>query len=106
MKVKALKDLNLGGTGIVAVTYKKGDIFDIPDTQPIGGKIVFYTEMGTSKKLPLILGEDVLIVVENPTGDVKQIYDKDIQKAKIGSYMFVGGTLLLTYLVFKIIKSK
>lgn len=118
MKVRALKDLNLGGTGIVAVTFKKGDIFDIDDNQPegfvIGSKgVVYYTQtgmigapVGTLKKLPLVLGQDVEIFTDNTGTNTKPIYDSDIKKEKMGSYMFVGGILLLTYIVYKIIKTK
>lgn len=97
MKVIALKDLNLGGTGIVAVTKKKGEVFEIPDTQPFGGKIVFYNELGTGKKLPLTLGTDINIVE-----DVK---NEDLKAKKQGTLIFLGGALLLTYLIYKIIKS-
>lgn len=115
MKVRALKDLNLGGTGIVADTYKKGDIFDIENQGFVfGGKgVVYYTQtgligapVGTLKKLPLVLGEDVEILWDDSGTNTKPIYDSDIKKEKMGSYMFVGGILLLTYIVYKIIKTK
>lgn len=118
MKVRALKDLNLGGTGIVAVTYKKGDIFDIDDNQPagfvLGSKgVVFYTQTGmigapkgTLKQVPLVIGQDIEILTDNSGTNTKPIYDSDIKKEKMGSYMFVGGILLLTYIVYKIIKTK
>ena len=102
MKVIALKDLNLGGIGIVAVTKKKGDVFAVSDTQPVGGKILFYDELGTGKKLPLVLGTDVNII-EDDTDSVK---DEDLKRKKQGKLIFLGGALLLTYLVYKIIKSK
>jgi len=102
MKVVALKDLNLGGIGIVAVTKKKGDVFEVPDTQPVGGKILFYDEFGTGKKLPLVLGTDISIVEENKDS----VMDEDSKRKKQGKLIFLGGALLLTYLVYKIIKSK
>lgn len=102
MKVVALKDLNLGGIGIVAVTKKKGDVFELPDTQPIGSKVLFYNEFGTGKKLPLTLGTDINIVED----DTDSIKDEDSKRKQQGKFIFIGGALLLTYLVYKIIKSK
>jgi hypothetical protein len=165
MKVVALKDLNLGGIGIVAVTKKKGDVFEVPDTQPVGGKILFYNEFGTGKKLPLVLGTDISVLEENnqnplppdrkvkarllkeiqlsgisgpnkvgdiievrvPIGgnkvyvrsgstgreieltigtDVELVTDKGITKEKLGSYMFVGAIIILSYIAYKLIKEK
>jgi hypothetical protein len=171
MKVVALKDLNLGGTGIVAVTKKKGDVFELPDTQPVGGKIYFYNELGTGKKLPLVLGTDISVLEENnqnplppdrkvkarllkdfgtkgmlgtfigskgdiidvqvrdgvdgsnkvyifnvSTGkndrefiigtDVELVTDKGITKEKLGSYMFVGAIIILSFIAYKLIKEK
>ena len=100
MKVVALKDLNLGGTGIAPVTIKKGDTFIISDTQPDGGNIVFYNELGTGKKLPLVLGTDIDIIE-----DVGNLESRINTKKQYGSLMFVGGGLLLLYLVYKIVKS-
>lgn len=97
MKVVALKDLNLGGTGIVAVTKKKGEVFEISDTQPFGSKILFYTQLGTGQKLPLTLGTDINIV-EDAQND-------NLRAKKQGTFIFLGGALLLTYLIYKIIKS-
>ena len=102
MKVVALKDLNLGGIGIVAVTKKKGDVFEVSDTQPVGGKILFYDEFGTGKKLPLVLGTDVNITED----DTDSVMDEESKRKQKGKYIFIGGALLLTYLVYKIIKSK
>ena len=102
MKVVALKDLNLGGIGIVAVTKKKGDVFELPDEQPVGGKILFYNELGTGKKLPLVLGTDINIVEENKDSGM----DEESKRKQQGKYIFIGGALLLTYLIYKIIKSK
>jgi hypothetical protein len=102
MKVVALKDLNLGGTGIVAVTKKKGDIFELPDIQPVGGKVLFYNEFGTGKRLPLVLGTEINIVEENQVSAI----DEESKRKQQGKYIFLAGGLLLTYLIYKIIKSK
>ncbi len=101
MKVVALKDLNLGGIGIVAVTKKKGDVFELSDTQPVGGKILFYDELGTGKKLPLVLGTDINIV-----DDTDSIKDDDLKRKQQGKFIFLTGALMLTYLIYKIIKSE
>lgn len=105
MKVVALKDLNLGGIGIVAVTKKKGDVFELPDTQPVGGKVLFYNEFGTGKRLPLVLGTDINIV-EDSNDNKDSVKDDDLKRKQQGKLIFLTGSLMLTYLVYKIIKSE
>lgn len=105
MKVVALKDLNLGGIGIVAVTKKKGDVFELPDTQPVGGKVLFYNEFGTGKRLPLVLGTDINIV-EGSNDNKDSVKDDDLKRKQQGKLIFLTGALMLTYLVYKIIKSE
>ena len=104
MKVEALRDLNLGGIGIVAVTKKKGDVFEISDTQPIGGKVLFYDELGTGKKLPLVLGTDIKIV-EDSNDNKDSVKNEDLKRKQQGKFIFLTGALMLTYLIYKIIKS-
>lgn len=107
MKVVALKDLNLGGIGIVAVTKNKGDVFELPDEQPVGGKILFYNEFGTGKKLPLVLGIDISVVEEPLPPDKKVLVtDQGKTKDKVGSYMFVGAIVVLSYIAYKVIVKK
>ena len=98
-KVRALRDLNLGGRGIVAVTKKKGEIFYINENQPDGGKTLYYEDALWKDRVPLVLGQDIELVNDNP---IKSI----VTKEKTGSLLFYGGLLALGYIVYKVINTK
>jgi hypothetical protein len=98
-KVRALRDLNLGGRGIVAVTKKQGDIFFINDNQPLGGKTLYYKTLLHDSKVPLVLGQDIELVNDNPIESI-------VTKKQTGSLLFSGGLLALGYIVYKVINTK
>jgi hypothetical protein len=98
-KVRALRDLNLGGRGIVAVTKKQGDIFFINDNQPLGGKTLYYKTLLHDSKVPLVLGQDIELVNDNPIESI-------VTKKQTGSLLFYGGLLALGYIVYKVINTK
>ena len=64
------------------------------------GKYIYTTE---GINYELVVGKNAEIYVDK--NDNNSDSDKT-QNQKFGSYMFVGGALLLTYIVYKIIKSK
>ena len=100
-KVRALRDLNLGGRGIVAQTKKQGDIFFINDNQPLGGggKTLYYKTMLHDSEVPLVLGQDIELVNDNPIESI-------VTKKQTGSLLFYGGLLALGYIVYKIVTTK
>jgi hypothetical protein len=100
-KVRALRDLNLGGRGIVAQTKKKGDIFFINDNQPLGGggKTLYYKTMLHDSEVPLVLGQDIELVNDNPIESI-------VTNEQKGSLLFYGGLLALGYIVYKIVTTK
>ena len=100
-KVRALRDLNLGGRGIVAETKKQGDIFFINDNQPLGGggKTLYYKTLLHDSEVPLVLGQDIELVNDNPIESI-------VTKKQTGSLLFYGGLLALGYIVYKVINTK
>jgi hypothetical protein len=100
-KVRALRDLNLGGRGIVAQTKKQGDIFFINDNQPLGGggKTLYYKTLLHDSEVPLVLGQDIELVNDNPIESI-------VTKKQTGSLLFYGGLLALGYIVYKVINTK
>ena len=100
-KVRALRDLNLGGRGIVAQTKKQGDIFFINDNQPLGGggKTLYYKTLLHDSEVPLVLGQDIELVNDNPIESI-------VTKKQTGSLLFYGGLLALGYIVYKIVTTK
>jgi hypothetical protein len=100
MKVKALKDLNLGGRGIVAQTKKKGDIFEISDNQPVGGKTFYYEDAIYKDKVPLVLGQDIeLVIGDEPKKAI-------VTKEEKGGVLFYGALAVLGYIVYRVLTTK
>jgi hypothetical protein len=64
------------------------------------GKYIYTTE---GVNYELVVGKNAEIYVDK--NDNNSDSDKT-RNQQFGSYMFVGGALLLTYIVYKIIKSK
>lgn len=106
MKVKALKDLNLAGRGIATEVVKKGEIFEISDSQPIGGKTWYYESKITKEKVPLVVGQDIEYLTDNSGTNTKPIYDSDIKKEKMGRVLFFGALIVLGYIVYKVSNNK
>jgi hypothetical protein len=100
MKVRALRDLNLGGRGIVAQTKKKGEIFYINDNQPLGGKILYYKTLLHDSKVSLVLGQDIELVV----GDDPQ--KAIVTKEEKGGLLFYGALAVLGYIVYRVLTTK
>jgi hypothetical protein len=84
---KKAEDINVGAV-----------LYGIPTATK--GKYIYNTE---GVNYELVVGKNAEIYVDK--NDNNSDSDKT-QNQKFGSYMFVGGALLLTYIVYKIIKSK
>jgi hypothetical protein len=100
MRVRALRDLNLGGRGIVAQTKKKGEIFFINDNQPLGGQTLYYKTLLHDSKVPLIVGQDIELVI----GDEPQ--KAIVTKEEKGGLLFYGALAILGYIVYRVLTTK
>jgi hypothetical protein len=94
MQVRALRELNLGGRGIVARIVKKGEIFEISANQPLGGKTYYYEDTMAESKIPLVLGQDIELVTS------------EITKQQKGGLLFYGALAILGYIVYKVVTTK
>jgi len=93
VKARLLKDFGTKGT-IGGFIGSKGDIIDVQVRD--GGNKVYIFNVSTGKNdREFIIGTDVELIT-----------DKGITKEKLGSYMFVGGIIILSYIVYKLIKEK
>lgn len=90
MKAKLLKEIQLSG---ISGPNKVGEIIEV--RVPDGGNKVYVRSASLGKEIELIIGTDVELVT-----------DEGITKQKLGSYMFVGGILLLSFIAYKLIKEK
>jgi hypothetical protein len=93
VKARLLKDFGTKGT-IGGFIGSKGDIIDV-QVRDGGNKVYTFNSSTGKNDREFIIGTDVELVT-----------DKGITKEKLGSYMFVGGILLLTYIAYKLIKEK
>jgi hypothetical protein len=98
-RVRALRDLNLGGRGIVATMYKKGEIFFINENQPLG-KTLYYKTLLHDSKVPLVLGQDIELVI----GDDPQ--KAIVTKEQKGGLLFYGALAVLGYIVYRVLTTK
>lgn len=90
MKAKLLKEIQLSG---ISGPNKVGEIIEV--RVPDGGNKVYVRSASTGKEIELIIGTDVELVT-----------DEGITKQKLGSYMFVGAIIILSYIAYKLIKEK
>jgi hypothetical protein len=93
VKARLLKDFGTKGT-LGGFIGSKGDIIDV-QVRDGGNKVYTFNSSTGKNDLEFVIGTDVELVT-----------DKGITKEKLGSYMFVGGILLLTYIAYKLIKEK
>ena len=90
MKAKLLKEIQLSG---ISGPSKVGEIIEV--RVPDGGNKVYVRSPSTGKEIELIIGTDVELVT-----------DEGITKQKLGSYMFVGSIIILSFIAYKLIKEK
>lgn len=90
MKAKLLKEIQLSG---ISGPNKVGEIIEV--RVPDGGNKVYVRSASTGKEIELIIGTDVELVT-----------DEGITKQKLGSYMFVGAIIILSFIAYKLIKEK
>lgn len=92
VKARLLKDF--GTKGMTGFGGSKGDIIDVQVVYG-GNKVYAFNPSTGMDNIALIIGTDVELVT-----------DKGITKEKLGSYMFVGAIIILSYIAYKLIKEK
>jgi hypothetical protein len=93
VKARLLKDFGTKGT-IGGFIGSKGDIIDV-QVRDGGNKVYTFNSSTGKNDREFIIGTDVELV-----------NDKGITKEKLGSYMFVGAIIILSFIAYKLIKEK
>ena len=93
MKARLLKDFGTKGT-IGGFIGSKGDIIYV-QVRDGSNKVYSFNPSTGKDNLEFIIGTDVELVT-----------DKGITKEKLGSYMFVGAIIILSFIAYELIKEK